>query len=359
MNDVEYNANCIRWLPTPIPSSSEVGTRILLLDYVKDFANAKIIAKQINELVNNHLEHMQLKCDKCYTAYSLDDMVCGSGTGYGCGQKTLKIVHKTIDDELVGRLRVECQNKMCGKTYYPPRERIATCEQHPDNNLSYLLNGNDQTELLPIMCMAVADPEIRSTTNYFKAACGAKSAYQALDWLGAHGLVKKRRIGVHTKNLHDPYLYTETEKGKQWFESKMSLFNDYGLNRLFEDFVGYRMVQLKKLEVPEEIKLNSFIKYNLRLKNTPKHLNKFFKKALLDGLNSNILPENTFKWLKSAYVKRMAKGETFISNKEGVIWNYKLMIPVRKNKEVMHVRHVPNVFLGSVFQNDKKNVWGN
>jgi hypothetical protein len=258
----------IGWVTMPSPYASDVGPRVLWMKYVNDSS----VRSKIRELAEKHLQQMQLKCDKCYTAYSLEDIACGAEDGHGCGKNTLSIVHKTVDNEMVGRIRIKCQNNSCRREYSPPRERVATCKQHPDNSLSYLLNGNEQSALLPIMCMAVADPEIRSTTEYFQAATSSNSAGQALRWLEAQNYVRKRRIGVHTKNIHDPYVYVTTPKGNEWFNSQLEIFEAHGLKDSFVAFVKDRISQLEKIQVPEQFGLENFVKYCIKVDEIPQNI---------------------------------------------------------------------------------------
>jgi len=367
----------IGWKTLPDPRASDVGPRTLWLNYAK-WIDAKAIYLEntfdkINDFVYKELSHMQLQCDKCHIPYSLEEIACGEASNglYGCGQKTLAIVHKFIDDKLVGKVRTECQNKMCGKTYYPPRERVATCEQHPNNNLSYLLNGNEQTELLPIMCAVVADLDIRSTTRYFQATCGSNSASKALAWMDHHGLVKKRRIGLHTQEIHDPYVFTLTNRGKDWLEVKMRLFAEHGLRYSFEGFVKYRNYWLSTIEPPEEINIYNFIKNDLKIKEMPEEIKKAlnirkdfqerhdgYRKALLHKIDSGyFMPKNVLEWFESECKKDKAEDEKLVLRKEGVVWTYKLQIPIRKGVE-MEVRHVPSKLLDIIFRNDKSRVWG-
>lgn len=342
------------WEKMPNPVAKTVGPRILWHSYIQNNENDGT-SQKVNFVADKILQQMQLYCKKCSTAYSLNEVPC-----HICDQKDLEIVHKTIDDCLTSKVRVQCG---CGVNYKIPRDSLAQCNKDKEIDLSYLLIGSEQSELLPMVCLSAADPDIKRTTEYFMAFCSSSSVENALLWLSENGYMKKRRIGLHTKNLRDPNIYNITKNGIKWLNYKLDVFEKNEIKESYNQFIDYRLKKLKKIKAENNaFELELFLKSKVSNKDIPDDIKKLilhnsnrrdFKKTIIEGLQHKDLDFDIYSWLFPLYKKKVEK---FVKNKEGLIWNYSFNLPRGHKRLLTEIDHVPSKYLDILFENDKREV---
>jgi len=352
----------IEWVENPAYWSNSVGPRILWKTYLLRQNYYEDVFRTLDKFLDDSLQKMQLKCDKCNMPYSLEDIVCND-----CGsEKSLRIEHKLVDDKLAGRVRINCGS--CRKSYYLPSERVATCDKHPNNNLSYFLTGNEQTELLTITCLAAADEEIRSSTEYLQAICSAESSVsEALRWMSAPhiDLLKERRLNFNAKDIRDPNIYVITAKGKGWLRERMELFKENGFDDMFKAFIADREKQLYNIQIKDDDGLRRYIasKQDFKIRNLSKKTRDFIRKegfyySVRDGIirqiDENQLPPKLLELLKEEYERFKQQKEKSISARYGAVVYYNVPIIVKEGTEDMKIRHIPSCYLPQIFDKDKQ-----
>lgn len=241
----------IQHITAPHPAFSEVGPRLLM----KELVPAR--ATDLEFFINKKFAGLELKCS-CGTLNSLKNFSCAKCSSSLELRQDLVTEDNGAQHIKPNTLRAWCTgiNWGSGQMVEACRDPYTTEDNFPgnctgckkDGLLKYSgLVGNETTELMIALCLALSDKNEGCTTNFYQTLLSASSTKAALDLLTEFGYLKKRKTDFTLSRLiSKPDYFLLTPKGEKRLAAYSNAFGEAGLLGVLNDFLAARVKYLSE-----------------------------------------------------------------------------------------------------------------